>query len=96
MNKDKWVIEYDNETPVITYQARDIARMENYYEDGYTNAKIIIDAVNSHEALVNALHSTLLYLPDNKGNDNTREQVLSALKQAGEDIDKYAGAEGIQ
>lgn len=51
-----WVVEQQADTtPVITYQARDIAVIETAHGDSKANAAFIVRACNAHDDLLAAL-----------------------------------------
>ena len=53
----QWEVGYDcgDGTPIITFEARDIARLETYYKDADANAKRIVDCVNACEGIEDPL-----------------------------------------
>ncbi len=51
-------------SPVVTYQARDIATVENYYGDGEANAELIVRAVNAHDDLLAACKALMKQIED--------------------------------
>ena len=77
-----WAVEHDGESPVITFEARNIAVVESYYGDGDDNAALIVKAVNAHDALVAALKDCADFMGSVAGTERVSDSFKAALRTA--------------
>jgi hypothetical protein len=76
--KRPWVVESDGESPVITFEARNIAVVESYYGDGDANAALIVRAVNSHDKLVEVCEKFLDWADGKTGSISSSQRLAVA------------------
>jgi hypothetical protein len=83
-------IGYNGEgAPVLTFQARDICTVENYYKDGAHNARVLRASHNHLPALVKALASydsatRAVILANNRGDLSAIADAATVLRDVAE------------